>query len=312
MQSSKQTYQAGVVFVLLATVGWSLSGTFVRFMPGLDGWQINCWRGLWTGLSLLLYLIFVYRGDVFARFRAVPAYALLLTAVFFSFGSTFYVASLALIPTAVVSVIGATAPLVAALLSPWVTNERPGPEAWIAAVLALIGIIVIAWDGISSGLGIGLLFAMFIPITFAGQTLALRRYRDVDMIPAICIGGFASFLLAGLLGFVAGHAGGGFVVPLRDVGLLALMAVVQLALPLIFYTYGARSVPAVTLTLLSMLDALLNPLWTWLAVDERPDRFAVIGGTIILVAVLFAVFGAQLFRRRATVTPDPVLPPDLL
>lgn len=311
MEGGKQTYQAGVVLVLLATVGWSLSGVFVRFMPNLDGWQINCWRGLWTGIALFVYLAITYRGDVFNRFRAVPKWALLSSALFFSVGSTMYVASLALVSTAVVSVIGATAPLVAALLSPWVTNEKPGPEAWIAAVLALAGITVIAWDGISAGLGIGLLFAMFIPLTFAGQTLALRRYRDVDMVPAICVGGFVSFVLAGLLGFVAGHAGGGFVVPAQDIALLALMALLQLALPLIFYTYGARSVPAVTLTLLSMLDALLNPLWTWLIVDEQPDRAAIVGGGIIMLAVLLAIFGARILRSDKPSVPESALPPDL-
>lgn len=311
MEGGKQTYQAGVLFVLLATIGWSLSGVFVRFMPGLDGWQINTWRGFWTGVSLFVYLFLIYGRALPQRFKAVPTGALLSTALFFSVGSTMYVASLALISTAIVSVIGATAPLVAALLSPWVTKEKPGSEAWMAAVLALIGIIVIAWDGISSGIGIGLLFAMFIPLTFAGQTLALRRYRDVDMVPAICVGGFVSFVLAGLLGFAAGHAGGGFVVPLREIGLLALMALLQLALPLIFYTYGARSVPAVTLTLLSMLDALLNPLWTWLIVNERPDKSALIGGAIIMLAVLLAIFGARLFRHSEPKLPDPPLPPDL-
>jgi drug/metabolite transporter, DME family len=311
VEGGKQSYQTGVVLVLFATLGWSLSGTFVRFMPGLDGWQINCWRGLWTGILLFIYLLLTYRGDVINRFKAVPTPALLASALFFSIGSTMYVASLALVSTAVVSVIGATAPLVAALLSPWVTKERPGPEAWIAAVLALAGILVIAWDGISAGLGIGLLFAMFIPLTFAGQTLALRRYRDVDMVPAICVGGFVSFVLAGLLGFVAGHSGGGFVVPLPNIGLLALMALVQLALPLIFYTYGARSVPAVTLTMLSMLDALLNPLWTWLIVNEQPDTSALAGGAIIVLAVLLSIFGALFFRRGKAVVGEAPLPPDL-
>lgn len=311
MQGGNQTYQAGVIFVLLATVGWSLSGTFVRFMPNLDGWQINCWRGLWTGIALFFYLALTYRGDVLNRFRAIPTRALIASAFFFSVGSTMYVASLALVSTAVVSVIGATAPLVAALLSPWVTNERPGVEAWIAAILALVGIVVIAWDGINAGLGVGLVFAMFIPLTFAGQTLALRRYRDVDMVPAICVGGFVSFVLAGLLGFAAGHAGGGFVVPGREIVLLAVMALVQLAIPLILYTYGARSVPAVTLTLLSMLDAILNPLWTWLIVNERPEKPAIIGGAIIMAAVLLAIFGARLMRRTSPQQAGPALPPDL-
>jgi drug/metabolite transporter, DME family len=295
VQRTEQSYGTGVLYVLLATLGWSLSGIFVRLMPGLDGWQINCWRGLWLAICLFIYLLMVYRGKVFAQFAKLPKAALIATAVFFSVGSTMYVASLTLLSVATVSVIGASAPLIAALMSPLVVGERPGIEAWIGALLALAGVAVIAWDGLSAGSRLGLLFAFCIPLTFAGQTLALRRYRDVDMIPAICIGGIASFFLAGFLGFAAGHEGGGFVLDGRNIALLAAMALFQLALPLIFYTYGARSVSAVSLTLFSVLDSVLNPLWPWLVFNEVPNHAAVIGGMIILAAILFSVFGRRFF-----------------
>lgn len=311
MDGDKQTYKSGILLVLLATLGWSLSGTFVRLVPDLDGWQINTWRGLWTGVLLLLYLLATYGRETFNTFRAIPPAALWISASCFAFGSTMYVASLALVSTAVVSVIGATAPLVAAMLSPWITKERPGPEAWIASVIALAGIAYIAREQAVSGSEIGLLFALFIPITFAGQTLALRRYRNVDMVPAICLGGFLSFILAGILGFVAGHPAGGFGVPLPEIGLLSLMALLQLSLPLIFYTYGARSVPAVTLTLVSMLDALLNPFWSWVIVKEMPTNTAMIGGGIVLLAILIAIFGARFLQNRKTSLPEAPLPPDM-
>ena len=311
MTGNKQSFRSGIVLVLLATLGWSLSGVFVRLMPELDGWQINTWRGFWTGVLLLLYLFVTYGRETFNKFSAIPPAALWISAFCFAFGSTMYVASLALVSTAVVSVIGATAPLVAAMLSPWVTREKPGPEAWIAALIALVGIAVIARDGVLAGTGIGLVFTLFVPLTFAGQTLALRRYRDVDMVPSICLGGFVSFLLAGVLGFFAGHSFGGFEVPAHQIGTLALMAFLQLSLPLIFYTYGARSVPAVTLTLVSMLDALLNPLWTWLFVNEVPSNASLIGGGIVMLAVMLAIFGARFFKRKNAAVVDAALPPDM-
>jgi drug/metabolite transporter, DME family len=288
----------GVVYVLLATLGWSLSGIFVRFMPELDGWQINCWRGLFLGIFLFLYLLAVYRGQLFKQFCKVPAAAFLATAVLFSLGSTMYVASLTKLSVATVSVIGASAPLIAALLSPLVTRERPGAASWIAAMMALAGVAVIAWDGLAAGSWLGLLFACCIPLTFAGQTLALRRYRDVDMVPAICVGGFVSFFLAGGLGFAAGTEGGGFNVGSEHMVLLAAMAVFQLALPLVFYTYGAKSVSAVSLTLFSVLDSVLNPLWPWLFLHEVPGRAAFTGGAIILAAILFSVFGRKMFAAQ--------------
>ena len=218
MGTSEQSYGTGVFFVFLATMGWSLSGVFVRIMPGLDGWQLNCWRGYWMAVALMVYLVAVYGRGAFQKFLDIPRVALFASALFFALGSTLYVSSLTMVSTATVSVIGATSPLFAALLSPWVTGEKPGFEAWIAAMLALFGVGVIAWDGLEAGRStLGLLLSICVPMAFAGQTLALRRYRNVDMVPSICLGGIMSFFIAGFLGFTAGHAGGGFDVGLREV-----------------------------------------------------------------------------------------------
>ena len=299
MGTSEQSYGSGVFFVLLATLGWSLSGLFVRLMPGLDGWQLNCWRGYWMAVALLIYLVAAYGRDVFRKFAEIPSLALFASALFFALGSTLYVSSLTLVSTATVSVIGATSPLFAALLSPWVTGEKPGFEAWIAAGLALFGVGVIAWDGLEAGRSMGLLLSICVPMAFAGQTLALRRYRNVDMVPAICLGGVLSFFIAGIFGFTAGHVGGGFNVGLREVALLAVMATLQLAIPLIFYIRGARSVPAVTLTLIAMLDAVINPLWPWIFVGEKPGSAAFVGGSIIVGAVLISIFGRKFVDAKS-------------
>jgi drug/metabolite transporter, DME family len=291
-----QSYEKGISFVLMATLGWSLSGLFVRFMPELDGWQINCWRGFWTCTSLLCFLVWQYGSEVFSHFRRIPPVALLLSAGFFAFGSTMYVISLTLASVAVVSVIGATSPLFTGFFSPWVTGESPGVASWIAALLAVAGVAVIGWDKLEGGhLGV-LLVCLLVPLCFASQTLTLRRYANIDMVPAICFGGLVSFLGAGLVGFIF-HSGGGFAVSFKGVALLALMAVVQLAIPLVFYAKGARSVPAITLSLIAMLDAVLNPLWPWLVVGEIPEKSAFIGGSVILLAVLISIFGDRIFVR---------------
>jgi drug/metabolite transporter, DME family len=296
MMAKDQTYPRGVTFVLAATLGWSLSGLFVRMMPELSGWELNCWRGFWTAVSILCYLVIAYGNDAFNVFGRIPLVALLLSAGFFAFGSTAYVTSLTMASTAVVSVIGALSPLFTGLLSPWMTGEKPGWAAWAAAVLALLGMAVIAWDSLDAGNWSGLAVSLLVPLCFAMQTLTLRRYRAFDMTPAICVGGLMAFLGAGFAGYFF-QAGGGFDVPLDRIVLLALMALLQLAIPLIFYVKGARSVPAVTLSLIAMLDTVLNPLWPWLFVNEIPEPAAFMGGGIIIVAVLLSVLGPYLHRR---------------
>ncbi len=299
MQKLEQSYGTGVLFVLLATLGWSLSGVFVRLMPGLDGWQLNCWRGFWAGVVLLIYLISVYGRDTFRKFAEVPKIALLSSALFFSVGSTLYVSSLTMVSTATVSVIGATSPLFIGLLGPLVTGEKAGVESWVAAGLAVLGVGIIAGDGLVAGEWLGLLMCLGVPMLFAGQTLALRKYRDFDMVPAICFGGFLTFLFAGFMGFSAGHPGGGFDVGGREVALLAAMGLLQLAIPLMFYIRGAVSVPAITLSLIAMLDAVINPLWPWLIVGETPNQAAFVGGSIVIGAVLISIFGRQIFLIRS-------------
>jgi drug/metabolite transporter (DMT)-like permease len=294
----QQSYGTGVVFVLIATFGWSLSGLFVRLMPDLNGWQLNCWRGFWMATALLCYLVLVHGPETWKCFKAVPLPAMLLSAGFFSIGSTLYVTSLTLLSTATVSVIGAASPVFTGLLSPWATRERPGLAAWAAAAMAAVGVTIIAWNGLEAGNAIGILVAVCMTFTFASQTLTLRRFRDVDMTPAICVGGFATFLFAGFFGFIAGNELGGFKVSLREMLLLAAMGPLQLSIPLVFFIKGARSVPAITLSLIAMLDAVLNPLWPWLVVGEVPERSAFIGGSVIIAAVLLSIFGNQLLKPR--------------
>jgi drug/metabolite transporter (DMT)-like permease len=312
---SRDHLGAGVGFALLATLGWSLSGLFVRLLPGLTGWQINCWRGYWMAIGLLCFLVVMYGNTLVDRIRQIPAVALWTSAVCFAVGTTFYVTSLTLTTTATVSVIGAMSPLVTGLLSPWITGEKPSLITWIAACFALIGALVIGYEGFTTGNVAGIITSFGVPFTFALQTLLLRRYRSIDMMPAICVGGFLSFLGGALFSYIHGDimrlfgvasasvVQGAFSVDFRSMFILMLMGPVQLSIPLVFYAKGARHVPAITLALLSMLDAVLNPFWPWLFVNEIPGAASVAGGAIILGAVLFSVLGGQLHsysRRIAT------------
>lgn len=299
MQPPTPGYGTGILFVLGATLGWSLAGVFVRFLPGLDGWQINCWRGFWMSVFLLVYLVAVYGRHTADKFREVPLPALIAVAGFFTAGSTLYVTSLTLAGTATVSVIGALSPIFAGVLSPWITQERPSLASWAAALLALGGVAVIAWDGFSAGNITGILVSLLVPLSFAGQTVMLRRYRAFDMVPAICVGGVVTFFLSGAMGYVfGGHAGGGFQVSFQQMLLLALMGPLQLSIPLIWYAKGAKAVPAVTLSLVAMLDVVLNPLWSWMGVGEVPTRSALVGGAIIVGAVVISIFGDRWLSNR--------------
>jgi drug/metabolite transporter (DMT)-like permease len=293
-------YVQGIAMVLLATVGWSLAGLFVRLMPDLSGWQINCWRGFFTALWIILYLVITRRTANASNLRGLPIVAVALAAGFFALGSTLYVTSLTLTSTAVASCIGSLSPIFTAVIGWLVLSERPGWLTLLAAVIAIAGVAIIFADGLESGRWLGAATMIVVALSFSVQTVTLRRYRAFDMVPAIAVGGLLAFVVAAL-------AGDGLNVGRREIGLLALMALVQLAIPLILFVKSAKHVPAVTLSLIALLDSVLNPLLSFLGTGEVPERAAFVGGAIIVFAVLLSIIAGRRIAVEQGPPPQPAV-----
>jgi drug/metabolite transporter (DMT)-like permease len=263
-------------------------------MTTSDGMQIGTYRAFFTALTLFAALAVRYRTKTLQRFRAMAGFGTLLCGGFFAGSSTLYIISLANAPVANVSCVAATAPLFAAIMAHLVLKERTGLLVWLAALMALIGVYITMQGALGDGNWLGTVMALGVAFFFAGQSVTLRQFRNVDMVPAICLGAAAmSMGLALVHGIVPVSA--------RDLGLIIAMAVLQLALPLYLFAHGARLIPAVQATLINLLDAFFNPLWTWLGVGERPTLDAVIGGSVIVGAVVLAI----LYGGRAA-SPRPV------
>lgn len=282
-------YLFGIACCCLATLGWSLSGLFVRWMPELDGWAVNGYRAPATAICLLIYLALRYRGDLMQHLWPRQPQALLAVGTFFGVGSTLYVYALTMGTVASVSVLGATSPFFAALLAWLVMRERTSAVALAATVVALAGVAIVVQAEMSA-LATGFAAAAIslgYAFCFAGQTVWLRQYRDLEMIPGIALGGLMVFAFVAL--FV-----GLPLLPLWQIGLLALMGLVQLALPLILFAVGAKHVPVVPAMLISLADVILNPFWVWLVHGEQPPAGTVAGGALILSAIV----GATLYENR--------------
>jgi drug/metabolite transporter (DMT)-like permease len=282
-------YVFGIACCCLATVGWSLSGLFVRWVPELDGWTINGYRAPATAICLFIYLALRYRRDLGRHLWPKQPQALLIVGTFFGVGSTLYVSAVTIGSVASVSVLGATSPFFAAMLAWLVMRERASAVSLAATVVALIGVaIVVQAEMIAMATGFAAaLIALGYAFCFAGQTVWLRRYRDVEMIPGIVLGGLMVFAFVAI--FIGLPA-----LPLWQVGLIALMGLLQLALPIIAFAEGAKHVPVVPAMLIAMADVVLNPFWVWLVHGEQPPTGTVAGGVLILSAIV----GATLYENR--------------
>ncbi len=282
-------YLWGIVCCCLATLGWSLSGLFVRWVPELDGWTINGYRAPATAICLLIYLARRYRRDLGRHLWPKQPEALLVVGTFFGVGSTLYVSAVTMGSVASVSVLGATSPFFAAMLAWLFMRETASAVSLAATVVALIGVAIVVqaeMSALATGFAAALI-SLGYAFCFAGQTVWLRRYRDLEMIPGIALGGLMVFA------FVAVFVGLP-PLPLWQVGLLALMGLVQLALPIIAFAEGAKHVPVVPAMLIALSDVLLNPFWVWLAHGEQPPSGTMGGGALILSAII----GATLYENR--------------
>ena len=282
-------YLFGIACCCLATLGWSLSGLFVRWMPELDGWAVNGYRAPATAVCLLIYLALRYRGDLRRHLWPKQPQALFAVAGFFGIGSTLYVYALTMGTVASVSVLGATSPFFAALLAWLVIRERTTAVALAATMVALVGVAIVVqaeMSALATGFSAALI-SLGYAFCFAGQTVWLRRYRDLEMIPGIALGGLLVF--AFVWAFVGLPS-----LPAWQTGLLSLMGLVQLALPLILFAEGAKHVPVVPAMLIALADVVLNPFWVWLVHGEQPPSGTVAGGVLILSAII----GATLYENR--------------
>ena len=278
----------GLLLVAGATFFWSLSGVFVRWLPGTDPWTFNAWRGLGMGCTLLVWTLAHYGRGAVPLFRQANPMAVLIAASFFAVGSSAYIVALKLASVAAVSCLGATSGLFAAVLARVWLGERTRIVFYLATVVALVGVAVIAFSERNASVSgfAGSMVALVMAVCFAGQSVALRRYSAQGMEPAMIAGGMSIFVLVSLFGTLApvSHA---------TIGLLFVMGAVQLALPMVLYMRGARHVPVTQMVLITMADAFLNPLWVWMVHGELPAVGVFWGGALILGAIAATTLRAR-------------------
>ena len=268
----------GLSFAVCAGLCFSTGGFFVRSVS-IDRWEIIALRCFFAAIAVALIFVARERGRMLASLRA-SALPTLIIGLITGWAIIAFVMAIQLTLVANVTAIMTTSTIMVALLARPFLGERVAAHTWIAMIGGLCGIGVM-FSG-AAGLGglYGNLLAFSIAASIALQTLVARKFRDVQMEPAVfvaaLVAGFAALPLA--LPFEAsGH----------DIAMMAGFGVVQLALPLTLYFYAARFLAAPTLIFVVLIDAVFAPIWVWLGFDEVPTRLVFIGAGLILASVAF-------------------------
>lgn len=194
----------------------------------------------------------------------------------------------------------ATAPFMAAVLGWLILRERVRVATWIAIAIALCGIAIMVSDKSGEVAIFGSLAALGSALGFAIFTVALRWGRTGEMLPSVFLSGIFAFVIT--LG-VCQLLGLSLALSVRDGSVAMGMGVFQVGAGLILYTLGSRSLPAAELALLSLAEVLLGPIWVWLFLNETASTNTLIGGAVLLIAI---VGNAVSGKRRK---PPPITAP---
>jgi drug/metabolite transporter (DMT)-like permease len=283
-------YAAGVALVVFAAVLLSTGGLILRHMEDASPWQVLFYRSAAMAAAGLLLVALQYRGDIVGPFRRMGAGGL-FAGTALAMSMTGYVFAVMLTTVANAMFIISSAPFFAALLAWLLLRERVRPSTWLTIAAAVIGIGVMFADGMA-GRGLsGLVAALVCALTYAVLVVLLRRFRDVDMLPALTTASL--FLL-----IVAGIMADDLATPLHDVLLACLMGVAQTGAGFFLVMLGARRVPAAEVSLLLLIEIILSPIWVWIVVAEVPTDVALIGGLIVFGAVVTQAVIGVLWERR--------------
>ena len=277
----------GQIYVALAAIAWSTAGVLQRQLT-LDTPTQVFGRAAFAAAALLAYVAVVERGHVARAFRSVGI-AGVAVAICVAIASGGFIAALNHTSVARVLFILAVAPVLAALLARATLGEPITRRTALAMALALAGVaLMLGAPGEGSLTGDALAFVT--ALAFSVMIVITRWRRDVSMAPATCLS--QAILVVAMLPLASpGDISG------DDAGWLAALGIGQIGLGFVLLTVGARLIPAAQVGLITLLEIVLGPLWVWLAMDERPTTATLVGGTIVIAAIVL--------QARATPPPAP-------
>ena len=266
----------GQAYVALAALAWSSAGVLQRELSVDTATQV-AGRALFAVPALLVFVAIGRRRGLVRAFASMGL-AGLAVASCAALASASFIVALNHATVANVVFMQAVAPLAAATIG-WVVLREPVSRRTILAMLvAVLGVGAMVGGPGGAG-GLGLVLSATMTLAFAGALVITRHRRDVSMAPAICLSQL--FVLVATAPF--SHPGS---VTRRDLLLLVALGVGQIALGMAFLTIGARLIPAAEVALITLLEVVLAPLWVWLVLSERPSAATLVGGTVVMGAVV--------------------------
>ncbi len=280
-QIATPSRRVAVLLLLATALLWSSGGVLIK----VTDWQPLSILG---GRSLLAAIVFVVylKGWRFRinRWHLLGAGALLATQVL-------YITAMKMTTAANAIFLQYSAPIYVMLLGIWWLGEQPDRADWLSMGIIFAGMAFFFGDRLTIDGLIGSLLALVSGITMAVSMVSLRALKDGA--PAATL--LLTYTAGALIGAPA-MLGEAWTLP--NVAMIGFLGIVQIGLAFICYAMAIRVVRALEATLIVTLEPILNPLWVFLAIGERPGPLALVGGALVIGGVALRAFVSTHEKRR--------------
>ena len=280
----------GQFLVFLGAVSLSFGGLIVKSFEGSTLWQILFWRSVFFIIVVSIFLIISYKKKIFTALykSGLPG---LIGGIILSIGFASYVFAMYETTVANTNFIIQTQTLFLAIFGYFFLKETISKLTFFCILLAISGIILMLGNSISPGEMTGNLVAFIMPISFAILILIVRKFPEVDMIPLQLVAGIFAMLIGLLLSPT-------IIVSSKDIFLGFLAGFFQVGFGFIFITIGARSTPSAFVGIIMLTEAVLGPFWAWMFANENPPLSVLIGGSIVITAVVLQFLNKFIGKKQ--------------
>jgi DME family drug/metabolite transporter len=267
-------------YILLLFGGFCLSwgGFIIRSFEEATVWQILLLRSVFFMIALMVFLIATYKKNTINIIKDA-GYPAVLGGLVMSLSFIAFVVSMSITTVANVVFIISTQTMFLAIFGYFYLKEKVSLISFFSIVLAMGGITIMVGDSLSTGSFFGNIVALAIPINFSILVMIIRKNKNLDMVPAIFYSGIFSIIY----GLILSES---FVFTSRDILMGFFLGVPQLAFGFICITIGSRTTPSTTIGLLMLTETLFAPIWVWLFLNEIPPLSVLIGGCVIITAII--------------------------
>ena len=276
-----------MALMVVSSVAISFGGLILRNIEDADVWQINFYRSLALVAVVLTMMLFRYRGETVQKVRQIGRPGLVAGALLAGAGICFLQA---ITNTTVANTLFTLSaiPFLSAMLAWLFLREGIQRSTLLTMIVAALGVGVMMAEGVGSGSLYGNGMALLTALLFSSYAILVRRHRDIDMLPALMVSGLLIVVVSAILRW------DDLGISTHDLLLCILLGGGLSGVANALFIAASRHLVAAELTLFMLLEFALGPIWVWIFINEVPTRWTILGGTVVILAVILrALFQLQ-------------------